>query len=249
MSSMDDNLRDLLRLKADQVSPHHDIPSSLVRRVRTRVAFNGLAIGAAVVVVAFGAFVGVRALRGSEPDKHIRPVSTPSSARPRPHTTTPSPAETTPSSSPTAPAEACTAGQLRAVGEMQGAAGAREGSATVTNFSDKVCTLQGTPGVALLDEHLKAISGVTFTNGAPGWKVDGSPMPPGWPVVSLQPGQAATIRLRWTNWCHRGRSPLWQLQIGSGTVDVNGLDAVYPPPCNGPGMPPNIEIGPFEPSS
>jgi hypothetical protein len=28
---------------------------------------------------------------------------------------------------------------------------------------------------------------------------------------------------------------------------VNGLDAVTPPPCNGPGQPSLIEVGPFEP--
>jgi hypothetical protein len=141
---------------------------------------------------------------------------------------------------------ACTSGQLRAVGTLEGAAGAREGAILVSNFSDATCTLEGTPAITLLDQNLNPItSGVAFSSTAAGWEADGSAAPPGWPVVTLAPGDAASVRLRWSNWCFDD-APLWRMEIpDSGTV--MGLDATAPPPCNGPGQPSTIEVGPFEP--
>jgi hypothetical protein len=135
---------------------------------------------------------------------------------------------------------------------MDGAAGSREGTVGVSNFSDQICTLEGAAEVSLLDDNLNPItSGVTFSSSPPQWEADGSPQPAGWPLVTLKPGDAASVRIRWSNWCPDGRTaPLWRMQIpGDGTVNLNGLDAVYPPPCNGPGMPSTIEVGPFEPQS
>jgi hypothetical protein len=145
---------------------------------------------------------------------------------------------------------ACSPGQLRAVGTLEGAAGSREGAITVSNFSDVTCTLQGQPTITLLDNKLKPItSGVTYSSSPPGWQVNASPTPPGWPVVTIAPGQAASVRIRWSNWCPAGRSaPLWQLGVPQGNIDVNGFDAALPPPCNGPGQPTTIEVGPFEPN-
>jgi hypothetical protein len=67
--------------------------------------------------------------------------------------------------------------------------------------------------------------------------------------VTLAPGDVASVRIRWSNWCPDGRAaPLWRIGIPSGgSVDGNGLDAVPPPPCNGPGSPSTVEVGPFEP--
>jgi hypothetical protein len=136
---------------------------------------------------------------------------------------------------------------------MEGAAGSREGGVTLTNFSDATCTLQGTPAITLLDENLVPItSGVTFSASPPGWEVDGSPEPQGWPVVTLRPGDSGFVRIRWSNWCPDGKpAPLWRVDIpDGGAVDVgNGLDAVPPPTCNGQGQPTTIEVGPFEPVS
>jgi hypothetical protein len=135
---------------------------------------------------------------------------------------------------------------------MEGAAGSQEGGVTLTNFSSTACSLQGRPVVTLLDENLNPItSGVTFLHSPPGWKADGAPKPDGWPIVTLHPGDAALVRIRWSNWCPDGRpAPLWRLGIpGSGTVDVtNGFDGVSPPPCNGQDLPSTVEVGPFEPS-
>jgi len=136
---------------------------------------------------------------------------------------------------------------------MGGAAGSREGSIGLTNFSDVTCTLQGTPSITLLNQKLKPIaSGVTFSSSPPGWKVNGSPRPAGWPVVTVRPGDSASMRIRWSNWCPDGRpAPLWRLGIpGGGTIDiVNGMDAVSPPPCNGSGQPSTVEEGPLEPGT
>jgi hypothetical protein len=135
---------------------------------------------------------------------------------------------------------------------MEGAAGSREGAAVLTNFSGGTCTVQGRPAIVLLDQNLNPIiSGIVFEPAQPGWAVNRSPEPAGWPFVTLAPGDAASVRVRWGNWCPDGRAaPLWRMEIpGGGTVDVMGLDAVGPPPCNGQGQPSTIEVGPFEPSS
>ena len=139
------------------------------------------------------------------------------------------------------------------MGSMDGAAGSREGALSLTNFADVTCTLQGRPTITLMDGNLKPItSGATFAPSPPGWRVNGSPKPAGWPVVTLRSGDSASVRIRWSNWCPDGRpAPLWRVAIpGGGTVDVvNGMDAVSPPPCNGPGQPSTIEVGPFEPGA
>jgi uncharacterized protein DUF4232 len=244
VSDMNDEIRDLLGRKADEVPPHRNVPRSLMRRVRRRIALNALAAGTVVVVLAAGAFASVRALNASGPSVPNEPPPT-SSVRPTP-SASPS-IQPTPSASPT---PACTSAQVRAVASMEGAAGSLEGVIGLTNLSDRTCTLQGTPAITLLDQNLDPIgSGVTFGSSPAGWMADGSPEPPGWPVVMIEPGGSASVRIRWSNWCPDGRdAPLWRIEVsGGGTVDVYGLDAVTPPPCNGPGQPSTIEVGPFEP--
>jgi hypothetical protein len=153
MNDIRDDLSELLRRKADQVPPHREVPRSLVGRARRRIAVNVLGAGLMIVVLAGGAFAGLRAL-GAVPIQ--QPVGVPStSSAPR--------TQTAPSIS------ACTSAQFRAVGSMGGAAGSREGSICLTNFSDVTCTLQGTPPITLLEQNLKPIaSGVTFSSAPPG---------------------------------------------------------------------------------
>jgi hypothetical protein len=257
MSHMDDDLRELLQRKADDIPPHHEVPRSLVGRARRRIALNALAVGLTVVVVAGGALAGLRTFGAAS---NQIPVGMPTTSTSLPSTTA-SPSQPSPSVSPSpspsvSPSPslptitACTSAQVRAVGSMQGAAGSREGGIRFENLSDKTCTLRGTPTITLLDQNLKPItSGVTFGSSPPGWVVDGLPEPAGWPVVTIHTGEYASVRIRWSNWCPDGRAaPLWRVAMpGGGTVDVNGLDAVTPPPCNGPGQPSTIEEGPFEP--
>jgi hypothetical protein len=235
VNDLDDEVRDLLWRKAHEVPPHMDVPRSLTKRVRRRIALNALAVGTTVAVVVAGAFVGLRAFSA--------PALKPEGPGQGP----------TASAQPPASPASCTSGQLRAMGSLEGAAGSRIGTITVTNFSDTTCTLKGDTSITLLDQNLDPItSGVTFQSTDPTWQVDGATPPLGWPVVTLAPGDAASVRLRWSNWCPDGRAaPLWRVSIpDSGTVDVtNGLEGISPPPCNGPGQPSTIEVGPFEPSS
>ncbi len=237
MSDMRDDLQELLRRRADGVPPHREVPRSLVGRARRRIALNALGVGMVVLVLAGGAFAGLEAI-GTGPSQ---PAGTGLPTAPVVQPTPSAPAIT-----------ACTSAQLRAVATMEGAAGSREGGIGLTNLSDGTCTLQGTPTITLLDQNLQPITtGVSFSSSPPGWSVNGSPEPAGWPVVTIHPGDSAFVRIRWSNWCPDGRAaPLWRMDIpGGGAVDVNGMDAVSPPPCNGPGQPSTIEEGPFEPGT
>src|SRR5437899_5990595 len=214
MTQIDDDVRELLRRKADEVPLHGQVPSALVGRTRRRIAVISIGVGLAVVALAGGAFASVRATQNHQANPH--PFQSGS--------TTPA-VTTTP---------ACTAGQLRAVGSMDGAAGSREGAVRLTNNSNKTCTLRGTPAITLLDGNLHPITtGVAYSSSPSAWQANGSPQPAGWPVVTLAPFKAASFRVRWGNWCPQGRTaPLWHIHIpGSGTVDGNGLEAVSPPPC------------------
>ena len=238
MNTMDDKkLREMLGDLADDVSAHRTVPPALESRVRRRVALNSAVIGTLVIALGVGAFATVRAIAPSNAPK-ITPATS-----------------GTPSTPATIGPKQCTNGQLRAVGALTGAAGSREGYIELRNYSDTVCTLTGRGTITLYDGTLKRISsGIDFRETVAQWQANGSPRPSGWPTVTIQgmaaPRNSAFVRLRWTNWCPQGRGePLWRISIpGSGTVDViNGMNQLRPPPCNGPGQPSIIEVGPFEP--
>jgi Protein of unknown function (DUF4232) len=237
MPEIDERLRELFQRKAAEVPPHGDVPRPLARRARRRAALTTAGVGLAVVVLAGGTLVGLRAL-----------------SRPNAQPVVPATGATGPSSSPSpsqAGLAACTSSQLRAtIGDSEGAMGSRYDTVVVTNASDTSCTLQGTPVITLLDANLNAItSGVTFGSAPAGWQADALPKPPGWPVVKLRPGGVANVRTQWSNWCPQGRAgPLWQLEVpGGGALDIGGSDVIPPPPCNGAGEPSSVEVGPFEP--
>jgi hypothetical protein len=229
MNDLDEDLRQLLARKADDVAPHGRVPRSLLVRARRRMLRNAVGVGLTVVVLAAGAVAGLRAFGSSAPQ--------PAAATHPPSVSAPSP---------------CTAAQLQVSASMQGAAGSREGAFVFTNTSQGTCTLEDTPTVTLLDENQDPITtGVTFSTSDPGWQVDALPTPPGWPVVTLDPGATASVRIRWSNWCPDGRAaPTWRVDVpGGGTLEVAGVDADGLPPCNGPGLPSTIEVGPFEPGN
>jgi len=236
VNDQDAKIRRLLGEMADEVPPHDNVPPSMVRRARTRIAMNSVVIGVMIVALGAGVFGGVRALTRS-PKQTPAPFLGTSS--------TPTPVGT----------PSCTAGQLRAIGSMSGAAGSRIGDIELRNYSNIACTLRGRPTIKLYDGTGRPIvSGVTYVATAPQWQADGRSAPAGWPVVTLPAmGGAkgvALVRIRWSNWCPQRRAfPLWRVSIpGSGTVDVvNGMETAGAPPCNGPGQPSTIEVGPFEP--
>jgi hypothetical protein len=230
MNDLRDDVRDLLSRKAAELPPHLDVPAALPKRVRRRIAWNTVAVGATVAVVAVALVAGMRTLGG--PDASA-PAGQPSTG-----------------SSPTT-AAMCESSQLVANASMEGAAGSRGGTIDVMNASDVSCTLQGTPEVTLLDQHLDPItSGVNVVPAEPVWQVDRDGQPDGWPVVTLTPDAPASLRIGWSNWCaDGGTTPTMRLTLDDGgQVDVGGLDEAGVPPCNGAGSPSTIELGPFEPA-
>jgi hypothetical protein len=223
MNDLRDEVRDVLRRKAQAQDPVLGVPEALPGRVRRRIARNAIATGAVLAVLAAGVVVGLVSLGSA-------PANIPA------HSGTDL---------------ACAAGDLRATLTMEGAMGSREGAIVVTNASDESCTLQGRPTLAVLDERSQPVTeGITFAPVEATWTVEGAPEPDGWPVVRLAAGAAASVRVRWTNWCADPAVPGWRLTLpDGGDVEVTGLEAVAVPPCNGPTEGSTVEVGPFEPTA
>jgi Protein of unknown function (DUF4232) len=227
MPDIENEVRALLQRRAADVGPHLEIPPSLPGRARRRLAMRAVAIGAVGIVVIAGLFTGLQ---------HIGTVSsvTPGGS-----------ASVAPSG---AASSVCTSDQLSAAFAIwEGAAGSRMSAINLENVGTASCTLEGTPDIALLDPSGAEIaSGVTFVGGPADWVVNGKPKPSGWPVATLAPGDRALARLGWSNWCGSDPSPSWRFTLpGGGIVDLGQAD---PPPCNGPGEPSTIEVGPYEPA-
>ena len=227
---MDDDLRQLdavLRDRAAEVPQVQDVPPTMVARARRRVARNAVVfvLGAAVIVV--GASAGLATLGA----QHGPGVAIPGD------------------SGSSAPSTACAAPALRAEVSLGGAMGSVEGSIRLTNVGGATCTLSGRPTVSILSSTGHDVA-LQVSPSEPQWQVDGGAEPAGWPVVSLRPGSAASIRVRWSNACPQLSGPAsWKLDLGNGggTLYVSGADASLVPPCNGPSEPSTLEVGPFEP--
>ena len=221
MNEIDEEIRQMLRERSGDVAPRFEVPRSLTTRTRRRIAVNAIAVAATVVFASAGAFAGFRAvIRGHEPETSI-----------------------------TAPV-ACLSTQLRATASMEGAMGSRAGAIRLTNASSDVCVLRGAPTIRLFEGNGDGIaSGIAFLRGEPMWKKDALPEPAGWPTVTLQPGDSASVQVRWSNWCPDGRpAPGWRVALADGSIGVDGMQDGFPPPCNGEGQPSTIEVGPFEPA-
>jgi hypothetical protein len=247
MNNENDELRRLLRERADRLPTQPELPPALLGRVRRRMARNAVAVVAVVGLLMVGAVSGVRAFA---PKHHLTPVGqpTPTATAHRHHSPSPTPSPSpSPSSSPSSQVSSCPGGQLRATAELTGAAGSVVGALDVTNFGSTTCTLQGRPKIALSDwqDHPLQVQQVPVP---PMWEADGASPPPGWPVVTLRPGAVAQIRVAWSNLCPQNNHPaLWRVTIGGQTIDVFGADGTSPPPCNGAGQPSTLQVGPFEP--
>ena len=221
---MNDDLTKLersMRDRASEVSPFQKAPGKMLSRARRRVARNALASVVAAGIIVVAASTGLASLRTN------RQI---------------------PLTSPTPSTSSCTAADLRATAALQGAAGSVLGSIDLTNLSGKTCTVEGRPVLTLFSSTGPQLS-VQVVEVAPQWQADAASPPHGWPVVSLSPGSAAAIRVRWSNPCPQLTAPaLWKVDLGGekGTLDVSGADAI--PPCNGSAEPSTLEVGPFEPS-
>ena len=236
MSNENDELRRLLRERADGLPTQPELPPAVLGRVRRRLARNAVAVVAIVGLLMVGAVSGVRAFAPGH--DQVLPGTRPTPA--------PSPS-ISPSSSTSSQVSSCPGGQLRATASLGGAAGSVVGALDVTNFGSTTCTLQGRPSIALSDwqDHPLQVEQIPVP---PMWQADGASPPPGWPVVTLRPGGVAQIRVAWSNLCPQNNHPaLWRVTIGGQTIDVFGADGTSPPPCNGASQPSTLQVGPFEP--
>jgi hypothetical protein len=154
---MDEEVRDMLRRKAENVPPHREVPASLAGRARRRIALNALGASAIVLVLVAGAFTGFRAFAGAtsrQPAGEPTVVHPQPSSSPTPSTIVSSPSPT-PSPSPssagaTTPAR-CKLGDLKvAVAGTNGAAGHIQVEVSMRNHSSAACSLEGYPGMLLL---------------------------------------------------------------------------------------------------
>lgn len=226
MPDIEDRVRELLERRAADVDPHVTVPPTLARRAHRR--FAALAGVAAIVTVVLVAG-GVAALREAPGGPVDRPAGD--------------------GQTPTATVAHCTANDLTATASIEGAAGSREGAITVENGATTTCTLEGTPTPVLLSADGGPVTTpVDWMASEPAWRVDGAQAPVGWPVVTLAPGQQASLRVSWSNWCGDA-APSWTLTLADGSsLQVPDIGADLPP-CNGPGQPSTIQLGPFEPAS
>jgi hypothetical protein len=226
MNDMQDEVRQLLRDKATEMPPHLDVPPSLQRRVRPRIARNALLAVAVAAVVTVGVVAGFRSLNGPPTNQSL----------------------TTGTPTPAGPSQ-CTSEQLQPSAALEGAAGSRVGSIVFRN-AGATCTLSGKLDVAVTDSD-SHIYDVPVDHSEPTWMIDGTPKPDGWPVVTLAPGESAAVRFGWSNWCPTDVTPIVQLQAqetGSAVANIT-MTPDEVPPCNGYGQGSTIQIGPFEPST
>ena len=94
---MNDDLKELLRDKADEMRLGQGIPQRVLRRSRRRRVVNTALAGSLALVLGVGAFVGARAAMGSDDQAHGGPAGQLNTPAPTP-TSPPSP---TPSGWPT----------------------------------------------------------------------------------------------------------------------------------------------------
>jgi hypothetical protein len=228
-------LENVLRDRAAEVPYLQEVPRKMLVRARRRVVRNALSSIVAAGLFVAGVSAGLASLGTLRSANRVIPEGSPGVH----------------SSAPASSTASCIAADLRATAALGGAAGSEVGSIDLTNLSGGTCTLSGRPILALFTSAGHEVS-VHVVDVVPQWQANGASPPHGWPVVSLRPGAAAAIRVRWTNACPQLADPaLWSVDLGdgSGRLDVFGADTVYPPPCNGAGEPSTLEVGPFEPSA
>jgi hypothetical protein len=224
MPDLEERLRETLRRKAVSVPPQREVPPGLVRRALARIACNMAAIGVALAVVAVGAVTVVHALSGPSQDRLA--TSPP-------------------------PLPACLAVNLSGSSHLRtpdGEYDTRGGSLTVTNVGATACSLEGQPVVQV--GTATGIAPVDEGDADPLWKIRGPGEPPGWPVLTLVPGDHARIHVLWSNSCGAGGDPTqWEIQLPAhgGTVTFPMDIGQDIPTCVDGAKPATLKVGPFEP--
>ena len=246
MNTVEEEIRELLQRRAERLDrPDLGMPERVVRRARRRATATMAGALLVAAALAAGGYVGVNQLASSSlhgtrpatPPPHHSPAVTP-----------PAPSSSPPSGTPPpVGVSACSRGQLALSDQTQGAAGSVLGSLVITNVSASPCTMSGHPRVALIDANGSPLA-VSRVETLPWWNVNRTGKPPGWPVVTLQPRASAAIRVRWSNWCGAARSAAWSVPLPWLGVNLPPEPARGIPPCNGPGQPSTLEVGPFEPN-
>jgi hypothetical protein len=122
------------------------------------------------------------------------------------------PEGTTPSTPETRP---CSRGDLQLVAGWLEADGVMQGAVTLINKSTTSCTLEGRPGIHLLDAGGRLMP------------VANLDLPAGTGSVELPPGDKAFVRFTWSNWCGSASGP-YSVAVAlpgrGGQVNVPGLD-------------------------
>jgi hypothetical protein len=218
VNDVDDAVRELLQEKAHDIPPNLDLPRSLTTRVRRRIALNALAVTITLVVVAAGAFAGLRALRSQRSETAGTPTSC-TSAHLR-----------------------AVVSMEGAAGSREGTIDLTNTSGTCTLEGTPTLTLFDQN----MDPIVSGITFVSVPAGwevagspqPPGWPVVN---------LAPDDSASVRVRWsNWC--ADSSATPQWRIAIpGSGEVDVEGIDATTVPPCNGPDLPSTIEVGPFEP--
>jgi hypothetical protein len=215
---MNDNDNDLDRLLRPPVEPLPVPPGTFdrIRRTVTRRRRIRAAVSASAAVVVIGALVPAALQLPSDNRDIVRPADQPlptATASPS-ETSQPTPTETptpivtlsepppasspaagpTPSATPSASAHVQTTPRCHSreldmgLGPVEGAAGNRYAALIFTNRGDRVCHLQGRPGVSVLDADRRQIGPAAVYE-------------PGNPhrVLDLSPGETASTALRWVS--------------------------------------------------
>jgi hypothetical protein len=218
MNDVDEEVRDLLRYKAQDIPPNLDLPGSLTMRVRRRIALNALAVTVTLVVVAAGAFGTLRAFR-SQPSQTYSGTPPCTSAHLR-----------------------AIVGMEGAAGSREGTIELTNTADTCTLKGTPTLELLDQH----MDPIVSGIAFVSVPAGwevggspqPPGWPVV---------TLAPDDSASVRVRWsNWC--ADGNTTPHWRIAIPrSGDVDVEGLDATTVPPCNGPDLPSTIEVGPFEP--
>jgi hypothetical protein len=142
------------------------------------------------------------------------------------------------------------AADLRVVAGWQGAGGSMAGGLTLINKGTSTCSLQGRPGIHLIDGqgNLMPVANVKYTEEPAG----GTPANSGAPVT-LRPGGKAFVFFVWANWCLQAQGP-FKLAValpgGGGQLtapvqDPKGAPVSTTPRCDDAGTASTISIGEF----
>lgn len=258
MNDDESALRNLLERRAADVGVSPAIPARTRRRARRRAATALVTVALAVVALAAGGYAGVRQIVGAPVERPLRPgpspspIVTPSPSPALSPPVSPSPAvSAAPSPSASTPVvdipRPCAGDDLKAVLDLQGAAGSLEGSIVFRLSWATTCSLEGYPSVAIVPAASGSPLPAQQSQTSPWWKIDGTPRPPTWPRVILTQGHTARVRVRWSTECASAGSLVWRITLPSSGSTVDA-PATSGPPCNGPGQPATLEVGPFEPS-